>query len=101
MPGKSDNGYGERMARIETTLDYVKTEIAGTKKNVDLINQKLDALIANQLQKEENFQKECDARYASKRIETAFWAGAAILGAAFVGALIYVVAIHPMALTGG
>jgi len=93
MPKGSTN-YGERMARIETTLDFMKTEIGS-------INSKLDAFIAAHDTKNDEQKKEFDARYASKRIETAFWGIASFLGLTFLSALVYVIAVYPQALKGG
>lgn len=81
MP-RSPTNYGERMARIETTLDHVKTDIAETKASVEHISLKLDEFIRAHDTKNTEQKKEFDARYASKRIETAFWGAAAFLGIA-------------------
>lgn len=70
---------GERMARIETDIQYIK--------------QSVDEL--------KTVMKDFDNRYASKTVERIVYGGVSIALITIAGAVIYVIAIHPSSLTGG
>jgi hypothetical protein len=98
---KQKNSYdGERMARIETTLEFVKNDVKETKESVANICNKFDAFILAQAAREQERVKEFDARYALKWSEKYTTGLIIIISCAFVGAIIYLIAKHPQALLG-
>lgn len=69
MPQRSVSGYGERMARIETTLEFVKDEASETKQDVKDLKETLNRFIAAAEKREAHLLETCDSRYAKKEVE--------------------------------
>lgn len=67
------NNTGERLAKIETSLDYLKDKI-------DSMEKKQDAFICS-----------ADKKYASKVVETGFYTLVGVIVLAVIGALIKLV----------
>lgn len=86
------------MARIETSVDYLKKDVAETKDSVKDMSIKFDLFLkAYEDAKSKDIEK-YDARYASKDYEKLVKAAVVIILICFLGAIIWLIATNPTSL---
>ena len=80
----NNNTVGERMARLETNIDYIKS-------GIDDLNNKLTKHIADEANDVACIRKESDEKYANKTVERIVYGMVGIILVTVLGAILYLI----------
>jgi len=81
---KANKEIGERMARLETNIDYIKT-------GIDDLNNKLSQHICDEAINLAKTREESDKKYANKTVELIVYGMVSTILVAVLGAVMYLI----------